>query len=509
MIWRRGKEITWSLAHSFRHALASNPDVQKLVGRHPRLAAWVRARLGQHHFSGLPLTLLAAAATYLLFLIGGVVKDVLTSSVVLSIDIRLADLLYVLRSPTLVSVFIWLTLLGKGSFVLVVTVAVSIWLWVRRQRLYIIPLLVVFLGSEVFVSLAKLVFHRPRPSGAITSYHETSFSFPSSHAALSIALYGFLSYLIWRTTRRLSSRLWTLAGLVVLVSLIGFSRLYLGVHFFSDIWGGYLIGALWLVIGISVMEWLLFEAHLKKINEALDNRSRQAGAILLAVVALFYVGYALIFRPQIRLLPQPPAAKITISPRSFVQVFADQHLPYVTETIAGNPEEPINLIILAANDERLFQAFDRAHWYKADVVNGRNLRATAAAALLNRSYPTAPITPAFWNAGVHDFGFEKPAEEDTVRQRHHARFWRTNLVAATNKQVYVGTASYDTKLKWFVTHRIEPAIDTERDLLTKDLMKAGVVDTYSQQPFVRPTLGKNFAGDYFFTDGAVAVLELL
>lgn len=505
---RRSWQVITSLANSFKQALGANPEIQKLVSRHPRLFAWLRARVDRRHFYGLPLTLLAVAFGYLLFLLLGVIQDVLTSDVVVSVDVRLADLLYVLRSPALLSVFLWLTLLGKWPFIFTVTLVVSIWLWIRHRRLYIIPLWIVVLGSEVFVSLAKLVFHRARPDGALAAYRETSFSFPSNHATLSMAVYGFLAYIIWRTSRRWASRIWTIAAATIVIALIGFSRLYLGVHFFSDVWGGYVIGALWLVIGISVLEWLLSGNSRQVMSRALDNRTKKIGTGLLLAVLIFYIGYALVFRPQLRLLRQPAAPAVTISTRSLAQTFTDQHLPTFTETIAGTAEEPINVVILADNEQQLIETFAAANWYRADTVTGRTLREAAKAAWLNRPYNTAPVTPSFWNATVHDFAFEKPAAAETIRQRHHARFWQTNLVTAAGKHVYVGTASYDTQLKWLVTHRIEPAIDTERSLLVSDLVQSGAVAGRSQQTFVRPTLGKNFAGDYFFTDGQVAILEL-
>lgn len=74
--------------------------------------------------------------------------------------------------------------------------------------------------------------------------------------------------------------------------------------------------------------------------------------------------------------------------------------------------------------------------------------------------------------------------------------------------MYVGTASFDTRIKWLVTHKIQPDIDTERDMLLEDLQRAGVVANYQEQRFVTPTLGKNFSGDEFFTDGRVFIVEV-
>ena len=118
------------------------------------------------------------------------------------------------------------------------------------------------------------------------------------------------------------------------------------------------------------------------------------------------------------------------------------------------------------------------------------------------------MTPSFWNGQVHDFGFEKPTEAGSVRARHHARLWKTNFMTADGRRVYVGTASLDTGLKWVITHQIEPDVDTERATVVEDLTKAQVVEQARLEQFVKPTLGTNFSGDQFFTDGKIYLVEL-
>jgi len=75
--------------------------------------------------------------------------------------------------------------------------------------------------------------------------------------------------------------------------------------------------------------------------------------------------------------------------------------------------------------------------------------------------------------------------------------------------VYGGTASFDTNIKWLVTHAIQPDIDTERDKLLADLRTSGQIANVQEQQFVNPTLGKNFSGDQFFTDGKAYIFEYI
>ena len=121
--------------------------------------------------------------------------------------------------------------------------------------------------------------------------------------------------------------------------------------------------------------------------------------------------------------------------------------------------------------------------------------------LLDQSYPTAPITPMFWNSYVNDFGFEKPTASNKIRERHHVRFWKTNYKTNNGDFLYIGTTSLDAGIKWFVTHKINPNIDAEREYLLNDLMKAVKIETVDKIQFVDPKIGQNFTGDLFFTDG--------
>jgi undecaprenyl-diphosphatase len=76
------------------------------------------------------------------------------------------------------------------------------------------------------------------------------------------------------------------------------------------------------------------------------------------------------------------------------------------------------------------------------------------------------------------------------------------------KYIYVGTASLDIGIKWLVTHRIDPAIDVERDYILDDLQSTGRISSLKKENFVRPILGNNASGDQFFTDGNVYILEI-
>ena len=93
-------------------------------------------------------------------------------------------------------IFLSVTLFGEAMFVIILAVIISALLWRWRKKWQIFALWVVVVGSGVCIQIAKLFFHRARPSGALIV--ENSASFPSGHATIAIAFYGFLAYLFLR-----------------------------------------------------------------------------------------------------------------------------------------------------------------------------------------------------------------------------------------------------------------------------------------------------------------------
>jgi undecaprenyl-diphosphatase len=119
----------------------------------------------------------------------------------------------------------------------------------RRRRLVDAALLpVVVGGAELLNLILKLSFHRARPEVAFVQLD--TYSFPSGHAMISTAVYGAFAYLAWSHLRTRRGHLLLSIGVVVLVALIGFSRIYLGVHYLSDVLAGVAGGVFWLSVSI-------------------------------------------------------------------------------------------------------------------------------------------------------------------------------------------------------------------------------------------------------------------
>ncbi|UOQ76321.1 phosphatase PAP2 family protein [Hymenobacter sp. 5516J-16] len=125
-------------------------------------------------------------------------------------------------------------------------------LLVRRHRWYSLLIPVVALGSITLNLVLKQLYQRPRPLLPLTS--ASGLSFPSGHAMISASFYGLLIYLVWTHVRRPGPRYALVAALLVLILLIGLTRVYLRVHYATDVLAGFTAGAAWLIVAIPLLK---------------------------------------------------------------------------------------------------------------------------------------------------------------------------------------------------------------------------------------------------------------
>lgn len=142
---------------------------------------------------------------------------------------------------------------------------VLVFAFFRHLRWYGLKVLLVSVSSSILNQVMKRFFERPRPAFAMLE--QSGLSFPSGHAMIGIAFYGLLIYVVWHTVRSLLWR-WALSVLLlVLVLLIGYSRIYLKVHYATDVLAGYAMGLLWLIISIFLMRRLEKAYLLKEVGK--------------------------------------------------------------------------------------------------------------------------------------------------------------------------------------------------------------------------------------------------
>jgi membrane-associated phospholipid phosphatase len=194
------------------------------------------------------LVVLTASA----WIFGWMVEDLAEGDT--EVDTRLANWLHEHASPGWTSFFEAVTRLGNVSTLLVVVLLASVVFWRKGWIAELQLLVLAAVGTEVITVGLKHGFQRDRPFFADPLATERTYSFPSGHASVSLAVYGTLGFVIARHLQTRRAQFWTLSVASVLVLLIGFSRLYLGVHFLSDVIAGYSIAIAWVALCVVLLQ---------------------------------------------------------------------------------------------------------------------------------------------------------------------------------------------------------------------------------------------------------------
>jgi len=187
------------------------------------------------------------------WLFGGIAEDVVHHDPLVQVDLAVSQFLHAHTEPLFTATMRAISLAGS-TLLLVASLALAIALAWRRRWGDLILLVLVVGGGELVNLLLKWLFARPRPLWPHPLLTLTSSSFPSAHAMQSVIFYGLLGYLAMPQIGTWRGRVRTVVAGVVLVLLIGFSRLYLGVHYLSDILAGYAAGVVWLACTITGVE---------------------------------------------------------------------------------------------------------------------------------------------------------------------------------------------------------------------------------------------------------------
>jgi membrane-associated phospholipid phosphatase len=163
-------------------------------------------------------------------------------------------------------IFVIVSAIGSPAAMAVLFAAVVLYLWRTKQRTLLVAWVLSYVGGTVLDGVMKDIVRRPRPEFAAKFLHYSSWSFPSGHSMGSLIGFAMLAYTIVRIYRieSMPARIGIWAGAIVMIALVGYSRIYLGVHYLSDVVAGYTLGVLWLAVCFTGLQMVSRRAELRR-----------------------------------------------------------------------------------------------------------------------------------------------------------------------------------------------------------------------------------------------------
>jgi membrane-associated phospholipid phosphatase len=218
-----------------------------------KLREFIKARLSSNQSSGLYLTLLLLILITAASVFGAIAEDVVTREPLTIVDARFTAWLHVHTPASLTRVMLLITQIHSVLGVTVMTLAVSAYLWIKRFRIWVLTLTLAVFGGMLINFLLKHVFVRQRPHFDDPLLTLTTYSFPSGHTLMATVFYGTLCALLVSRSVNWRWRLLTIALASLMILLVGFSRIYLGAHYLSDVLAGIAEGLAWLAFCLIVV----------------------------------------------------------------------------------------------------------------------------------------------------------------------------------------------------------------------------------------------------------------
>jgi membrane-associated phospholipid phosphatase len=502
------KRFLKSIRKSISGALSKNEYIVRWRKKHPIIFGFIKRKSSLINPYGFYFNIGAILSVIAFFYFIVLAQDILARDPFIEADVRFMNLIAALRSIATANFFLLFTLLGNWQFIISLGVVIIVVLILLKEKRKSFFLAIGVIGGGIVYSILKLIIHRTRPDIGFSLIPRSGYAFPSGHATISLIFYGTICCGLLRTLKIRWLKILSIILTIILIFLIGFSRIYLGVHWVSDVLAGWALGMAFLILLITFfIQQEKFKPE-KRTENIIPKRF-----VLLILIFLFVLesGFFYYFYKKYSLIePERNQSQVTnILPQSDFQAFIlSDNFPKFSETIIGEKMEPISFIMIGSR-EQIIQIFKKLGWFMTDEPHHfKNLYHMTVAAIFNQSYPTAPVTPSFLNAQPNAIAFEKPTEINTIKQRHHTRFWLTNF-QWSGVPIWVATASFDDGLRYFITHKIHPDVDTERDFIKNELISTGLVKNEEQIQLIKPLMGKNQSGDKFFTDGKAYIISLI
>ena len=218
-----------------------------------RTRVFLAGRLNPSTFLGLHLTIGLIVVAAAIWFFSALVDSVLDNATLVRWDIATDAWIHARVTPGGTGVFHVITRLGSPGAMTVLAIIGAVVLIARGRPTMFVTWVAAFAGGGILDRVLKMLVHRSRPLYATEHLRNVTFSFPSGHAMGSMIGILMLLHALWifRIVRGPARAIVAVAG-AVFVALVGISRVYLGVHYPSDVFGGWAVGAAWMGLCVSI-----------------------------------------------------------------------------------------------------------------------------------------------------------------------------------------------------------------------------------------------------------------
>jgi membrane-associated phospholipid phosphatase len=219
----------------------------------PSLSALMKNHFPSKGYLGLHLVIGLLVFAGMTLILGEIAEDIMKGEPLTLADAQFSNWLQTHRSPHLTTAMLVVTSFGSTVPVICIAVVAGLYFLSRRQPYWLPAIWLSVFGGILLNKLLKYVFHRPRPHFDDPILALTSYSFPSGHTMAATVLYGVLAAVLVTRIKRRSLRVLVGLSASLLIGLVGFSRIYLGAHYLSDVLGAIAEGLAWLSLCLTVV----------------------------------------------------------------------------------------------------------------------------------------------------------------------------------------------------------------------------------------------------------------
>ncbi len=405
--------VTWAVTHHLRRGLPALrvwgrairgrletwPPLLRFTARHPRAAKVIARRLDPER--GLLTTAVTALLLYLCAVFIDGAFDLAFVPGTDALDQRIANLAHAFWTPGGLSLAAWVTQAGHVPVAALVALGAVLGLAFWGRRAAALGLATAVAGNALTVTLLKLAFGRARPS--LAYFLESSNSFPSGHAAISVALYGTLAMMLWRE-KLIGPTLAITAG-VTMAAALGLTRIYLVEHFLSDVLNGWVVGAIWMVIGFAVSEMARRRSR--------DPGRRRPALSLSATCACCAAALVIAIQDNPTVAPRVPSTVTVFD--NLPDAITGDGFPLDVVTLSGETLPPVSVVSTGLSVGEIVGRLAKGGWTEAarpDVLSGI---AALRQDITDHPQDRAMVLPAFLDARPATTTLHSPAQDAVLR----------------------------------------------------------------------------------------------